>query len=60
MVVQVSAHDQDTLSAEIVYSLYGEGSDYFDIDSETGKVTVTDNKGLKEGENILMHVKVSF
>ena len=57
--MQVSAHDQDTLDADIIYSLSGEGSRNFDIDTSRGEVTVKDKQGLEEGKNFLLQVKVS-
>ena len=57
--MQVSAHDQDTLDADIIYSLSGEGSGNFDIDTSRGEVTVKDKQGLEEGKNFLLQVKVS-
>lgn len=59
-VVQLVAQDQDSLNAPVEYSISGDGSQYFAINSNTGMVSVQDTAGIVRGRQYLIHANVSF
>lgn len=58
--VQLVAQDQDELNEPVQYSISGEGSQYFSINTHTGMVSVQDASGIVRGRQYLIHANVSI
>lgn len=52
------AKDQDGLGAAVQYSIDGEGSKFFSVNTFTGMVTVSDMEGMVRSTQYLLNAKV--
>lgn len=56
--IQVKARNPDDTTELIHYSITGDGSEYFYLDTNTGKIWVNDMTGLEAGKNLKLQVTV--